>query len=76
MTNKELLIATIQTGIENELYDKIKDLQAPWFFSIISTMVDHYIKDHSLNNREVWKELYEVSGAVFEECGDYGEEVI
>lgn len=28
-----------------------------------------------LANRDTWRILYEVSGNVYEECGDYGEEV-
>ena len=54
-------------------YEQIKDVPEFMFFSIISMMIDHYIKDHSLDNRETWKMLYEISGAVFEELGDYSD---
>lgn len=77
MTFEEMLmnLAMAQNDIHEELYEQIKDYPEMMFFSIISMIIDHYVKDHSLNNRETWKMLYEVSGVVFEECGDYGEEV-
>lgn len=77
MTFEEMIknLAMVQNDIHMELYEQIKDAPEFMFFSIISVMVDHYIKDHSLNNREVWKILYEASGEIFEELGDYGEGV-
>ena len=77
MTYEEMInnLAKIQNDIHMELYEQIKDIPEVMFFAIISMMIDHYIKDHSLNNREIWKMLYEVSGEIFEECGDYGDEV-
>lgn len=38
-------------------------------FSVISTMVDAYCTMHDLNTREVWENLYEISGQVYEDMG-------
>lgn len=41
----------------------------PMACSIISTMVDAYCGMHDLNAREIWKNLYEISGQIYENMG-------